>query len=171
MIFDGTDDYAQVNSSLFNRVNGDELTVSVWIKPSRLGGQYQGMVNNRSSGALNWHLYQHTTDGSVQLHGSGQNKSTYIPTLNVWTHIAAVVDSTGKYTLYANGSLVQTVAGYTYGAGTPSQLNIGSTVPGSEPYQGSIDEIRIFSKTLTASEIKEIYAEGLATHRLADNVK
>jgi hypothetical protein len=96
----------------------------------------------------------------VQLHGSSQNKSTYIPALDRWTHITATVDSAGNYLLYANGVLVQTVAGYTYQGNSPSQLNIGATYPGSEQYAGSIDEVRIYNRALSAAEVKQLYLLG-----------
>jgi prepilin-type N-terminal cleavage/methylation domain-containing protein len=171
LLLNGSNQYGNVTSNVFDKVNGDEFAVSVWINPARLAGQYQGVVSNRSSpGVFNWILYLHTTDGSVQLHGSAQNKSTYIPTINTWTHIAAVVDSSGNSKLYANGALVQSVSGYTFGSPSGS-LNVGSTCPGCEPFQGNIDEVRIYSKTLTAMDVKYIYAAGQKRHTLAFNGK
>lgn len=166
----GSTQYGTISSNAFDKVNGNELAVSVWIKPSRLAGQYQGIVSNRlNPGVYNWILYLHTTDGSVQLHGgASQYKSNYIPDLNTWTHIAAIVDSSGNSKLYANGVLVQSVSGYTFGSASGS-LNIGSTWPGGELFQGSLDEVRIYSKTLTAMEIKNIYAEGRTRHTIAVN--
>jgi prepilin-type N-terminal cleavage/methylation domain-containing protein len=165
----GSTQYGTISSTAFDRVGGNELAVSVWIKPSRLGGQYQGIVSNRlDGGTFNWILYLHTTDGSVQLHGAAQYKSNYIPPINTWTHIAAIVDANGNSTLYANGVVVQTLSGYSFSS-LSGTLNIGSTWPGGEPFQGSIDEVRIFSKTLTAMDVKHIYAEGIAKHTLARN--
>ncbi len=170
LAFNGTTQYGTLSNTAFDRSNGQELAVSVWIKPSRLAGQYQGLVSNRlNGGTYNWILYQHTTDGSVQLHGSAQYKSTYIPRVGIWTHIVAVVDSAGTYKLYANGALVQTVSGYTYGAASGT-LNIGSTWPGGEPFQGSLDEIRVFGKGLTAMDVREIYAAGKEAHAIAARV-
>lgn len=167
LTFNGTTQYGTVSTTAFDKTNGQELTVSVWIKPSRLAGQYQGIVSNRiNGGTYNWILYQHTTDGSVQMHGSAQNKSTYVPAVGVWTHIATVIDSTGTSKLYANGALVQTVSGYTYGSAAGT-LNIASTWPGGEPYQGSIDEVRVFSKSLTAMDVRGIYAAGVSNFAYA----
>ena len=76
--FNGSTSGMTVSTSLFNRVNGSQMTVACWIKPSRLSGVYQMLVDNRSDNQYNWMLYQHTNDGSIQLHGLNQNKSTYI---------------------------------------------------------------------------------------------
>lgn len=167
--FNGTSQYGRVSTTAFDKVNGNDLTVSVWIKPSRLFGQYQYIVANRS-GSYNWMLYMHTTDGSVQLHGASQNKSTYIPLLNTWTHIAAVVDSNGNSKLYANGAIVQSVTGYNFGSVAGSFQVGASSSGGGENFQGNIDEVRVFSKTLTAMEIKKTYIAGALMHgiKLAD---
>jgi prepilin-type N-terminal cleavage/methylation domain-containing protein len=170
LAFNGTTNYGTLVTTAFDKVNGGEIAVSAWIKPSRLGGQYQGIASNRGTGGTpyNWIFYMHTTDGAVSFHGSAQYKSSYIPPLNTWTHVAAVVDSAGNSKLYANGSLVQSVSGYTFGT-VAGRLSVGATSPGSELFQGSIDEVRIYSKTLTAMEVQDIYAEGLRTHSLAAN--
>lgn len=152
--FNGTSDYVRVTgSNNFQRSNGQALTVELWIKPSRLGGQYQELVANRSASVYNWMLYMHTTDGSIQLHGAAQNKSTYIPPINEWTHIAATVDISGNYNLYANGALVQSVVGYQYYAATPNELSIGNFGT-TEFYQGQIDEVKISNVARTSEEIK-----------------
>ena len=63
--FDGADDnIAITGTTAFNRVDGEAMSVSAWIKPARLAGQYQELVASRSnSGTYNWMLYQHTTGG------------------------------------------------------------------------------------------------------------
>lgn len=155
--FNGSDDYARVTGiGTFQRTNGEELSVAVWINPGRLGGSYQDIVENRSASTYNWMLYQHTTDGSAQLHGASQNKSTYIPSANTWVFIVATVDKNGLYNLYANGSLVQTVSGYQYNPGTPNELSIGNFGT-FEYFQGKIDDARIYSRTLSATEVQAMY--------------
>lgn len=154
--FSNSNDRMTVSSSSFNRVNGQEITVSCWIKPNRLGGQYSVFCTNRStdSGTYNWIFYQHTTDGAISFHGATQNKSTYIPTVGTWVNVTNTVTAAGVSTLYVNGESVFTVNGYTYG-GTPSLLGIGANPGGSEPYQGSISNVNIYNKALSSSEVKQ----------------
>lgn len=168
--FNGTSQYGTFVTTAFNKVNGEEIAVSAWIKPGRLGGVYQGIISNRGTGGTpyNWIFYLHTTDGALSFHGSAQNKSTYIPPLDTWTHVAAVVDSSGNAKLYANGSIVQSYSGYSFGT-VAGRINVGATSPGSEYFQGSIDEVRVYSKTLTASDIKALYAEGARRYHLASH--
>jgi hypothetical protein len=158
MTFDGTDDGIIINTSQFNKSNGDPITVECVIKPQRNAGQYQDLIVNRSNSLYNWMLYQHTNDGSIQLHGSDQYKSTYIPTLNQYVHIVATVDASGNYVLYANGEVKQTVSGWTYAGMSPSQLCIGIFGDARyEPYQGNIDIAKIYDRALSASEVKQNY--------------
>jgi prepilin-type N-terminal cleavage/methylation domain-containing protein len=170
LLFNGSSNYGSVLTTAFDRTNGSEISVSAWIRPTRLAGPYQGIVSNRSSGGAlyNWIFYMHTTDGALSFHGSAQYKSSYVPQIDAWTHVAAVVDSGGTSRLYANGTLVQTVTGYTYGSAA-GRLNVGATSPGSEMFQGNIDQVRIYSKSLTAMEVGALYAQGLSSHGFALN--
>ncbi|GAB5537979.1 MAG: hypothetical protein Salg2KO_00820 [Salibacteraceae bacterium] len=73
---------------------------------------------------------------------------------NTWTHVAFVLNSGTGY-LYVNGNQVAT--GNLTTVNTPStgvDLRIGQRVPGgSIPFDGSIDEVRIWNVARTASEI------------------
>jgi hypothetical protein len=51
--FDGANDNVRHSSSTYNRVNGDPMTVSVWMRPGRNGGQYQDIIVNRSDSLYN----------------------------------------------------------------------------------------------------------------------
>lgn len=154
--FNGSGNRITSSTSLFNRTNGQEITVSCWIKPSRLAGQYSVFCTNRSADdtVFNWIFYQHTTDGAISFHGSAQNKSTYIPTVNTWVNVTNTVTAAGVSTLYVNGVSTYVVNGFTYG-GTPSLLGIGADPSGNEPFQGSISNVNIYNRALTATEVKQ----------------
>jgi prepilin-type N-terminal cleavage/methylation domain-containing protein len=169
LLLNGTSQYGTLSTNAFDKVNGNEITVSVWIKQNNRTG-YQDVFANRNSSVFNWILYTHTTDGSIQFHGASQYKSNYIPPLNTWTHIAAVVDSSGNSKLYANGAIVQSITGYSFGP-IAGSFQIGAQFPtGGELFRGNIDEVRIYSKTLTAMDIKNEYIAGAPNHgiKLAD---
>jgi hypothetical protein len=158
MVFDGTNDCIIIPTSNFDKSNGQELTVEVIMKPGRNAGQYQDIVVNRSDGQYNWMLYQHATDGSIQLHGADQYKSSYIPTVGQYIHVVATVTSGQVSTLYVNGVVQQTIVGFSYAGGNPSLLCIG--VFGNskyEPYLGNIDIVKIYNRALTAGEVRQNY--------------
>lgn len=150
----GNYDRITSSTSLFNRSNGQEITVSCWIKPSRLYGQYSVFCTNRSldNNSYNWIFYQHVDDGAISFHGSVQNKTTYIPTVNTWVEVTNTVTSAGVSTLYVNGVSTFVANGYTYG-GQPSLLSIGADASGSEAFQGSINSVKIYNRALSAEEV------------------
>lgn len=153
--FDGTGYFTSTNY-MVNRTNGQELTVSCWIKCERLGGQYQTIVANRSSSAtFNWMLYQHAIDGSLQLHGNAQNKSTYIPPLNEWLYVVSSVDKNGKYSLYVNKELKFVTEGFQYGTAANS-LNIGGYPSFQEMFKGSIADVRVYDRVTSLEEMTRI---------------
>lgn len=156
--FNGSSDYITSASTIFDKVNGQEITVSCWIKTETMTSKYRVFCTNRSSGGTyNWIFYQHATDGAIGFHGSAQNKSSYIPTPNTWIHVTNTVATNGVSTLYVNGVATYTVTGYTYGsvAGT---LGIGGYPGGTnEYYQGSISQVQIYDRALSATEVKQLF--------------
>ena len=155
--FDGTDDAIQLSSSVFNKSGSNPITVECVTKPGRLSGQYQDLVVNRSNSAYNWMLYQHTNDGSIQLHGGGQYKSTYVPVVGNYIHVVATVDASNNMVLYINGEVKQTVSSYAYASGQPGALSIGRFGTSSEPYLGDISVAKIYDTALSATQVAQNY--------------
>ena len=92
----------------------------------------------------------------------------YIPpvalTANSWHHVVATLDSAGLMLLYLDGALVATSAA---GAMAPNYSSmttvfIGADNNGSNVVEnrmtGALDDLQMFNKTLSASEIYAIYA-------------
>ena len=150
--FNGTNNAIQVSSSVFNKSGSDPITVECVMKPGRLS-PYQAIVVNRSNSTYNWMLYQHTTDGSIQLHGAAQYKSTYVPVVGNYIHVVATVDSSNNMVLYVNGEVKQTVSSFAYQTGQPGALSIGKYGTASEPYLGDIPVVKFYDITLTAAQV------------------
>jgi hypothetical protein len=154
--FNGTTDRILVTNSAFNRTTGQEITVSCWIKPSRLAGQYNTIVNCRTDSSYNWMLYMHADNGGLSFHGAAQNKTTVIPTVNTWVHVTQTITSAGVSTLYVNGVSAAVITGFTYNLTSPGQIGIGAwgTYTG-QSFQGSISNVNIYNRALSAAEIQQ----------------
>ena len=119
-------------------------------------------------GLLSYALYAHdgaplslgfpTPAGYVRLNpvasttDRGVRGTAQIP-LNTWTHLATTYDGTSQR-FYVNGALVNTVS--SPGAITQANgaLRIGGNASSTgEFFQGLIDEVRIYSRPLSAAEI------------------
>ncbi len=73
--------------------------------------------------------------------------------LNQWVHIVATFDN-GTMSIYVDGELKNTrvVTEATIGW-TGTDLEIGSFHDGSEPFEGFIDEVKIYNRALSAEEV------------------
>jgi hypothetical protein len=81
--------------------------------------------------------------------------------VNVWTHVALTYDGS-QLRLYVNG--VQVASKARAGAiQTPGSnpLWIGGNVPYGEYFRGVIDEVRVYSRALSAGEIQTDMATPL----------
>jgi hypothetical protein len=170
--FDGLNDYIRKsNTSDFNKSDGQEISIVCWIKPNWISGSgYSIIIANRSipEWNYNWMLYQHADSGTLSLHGVDQNISNYIPTNDEWTFIVASVSSIGDFNLFVNGNLEVSFSDWMYQTQHPSVLSIGN-YGSTEFYCGKIDDIRIYDRLLTESEIEFLYYGMQANFTIAEN--
>jgi len=81
--------------------------------------------------------------------------------LNAWTHVAGTFDGS-TWSVYVNGGLVgRNCAGGTLGPVTDAPLTIG-TSGDCAPFGGLVDEVELFNRALSASEIQAIVNAGSA---------
>jgi hypothetical protein len=167
--FDGADDKIQTTDGSSLVLSGDYST-SVWIKPNATQKIWAGIYSKtNSSGSQNhWNL-QFNNDSErdiIVYHGSGGGSpwDTGIDLADVadqWSNII-ITRSGNTMTSYLNG-VVSAVGNVTNnpmsGAG---HLNIGAerTFSNSYLYAGLIDELRIYDRTIDASEIANLAAKG-----------
>jgi RHS repeat-associated protein len=89
-----------------------------------------------------------------------------IAPLNQWTHITVVYDN-GIIKTYINGGLVHTYAGSgVIGDAITAQndLRIGGRQVTSQHFQGRIDEVRVYNRALSASEVATLpNGSGMST--------
>jgi len=164
--FDGVDDYVDLGDIL-DFASGDEFTLEYWAKSS---------VNNRIVIDKGRHASPYTGWGS-SWGGISANKvdftvrdnvpntviatSTTTVTTGEWFHIVGVRGG-GRVKLYVNGveeadepditGDLSNVRNLIFGAN--SLLNVGTW------FDGIIDEVRIYSRALSADEVKERYNLG-----------
>ncbi len=81
-------------------------------------------------------------------------------TTNKWIHAAATWDADGYTTIYVNG-MVNGTSGYVNSANnitSTSTMYLGECSGGAYDLWGYLDDVMIFNRTLSASEIYEIYS-------------
>ena len=164
LVFDGVDDVVRCQSNSSTNLNKSAITVEAWINP--LDFQFEpklGTIVARHYEAAN-RGFSLAAGGSGQLYfGVFDDSSAEITTAantvlkNTWTHVAATFD---RYVLrvYVNGNLTDSLIDST-AVGDPGTipLTLGNHHSLDRPFWGSLDEVRLWSKALTASEIKQAY--------------
>lgn len=160
--FDGVEGNVTIpNSSVFN-FNNQSFTISAWLKTSS-GGGYP-VVKGRG-GLQGWQLGGGTTNILFVNDASNQNSCnnpTSFATGN-WVYITGVLNvTTRQITCFVNGQLVGTTnissATNLGNIDVNTTLDFASRNPlTSSYYKGYIDEVRIYNRALTPSEVSQLY--------------
>ena len=162
--FDGTDDYIGITNAPSLDLQAP-FTVEAWVYLTAIPSTYNSIIYAAGSRTSSpWveielsltssrQVWWCTNTGSVQCFNSGS-----VP-LNTWTHIAGTWDGTIMRS-YVNGHQVGTKSL----SGTVTEINndalIGKGADQTEPqyFNGIIDELKVFNKALSASEVLAEYA-------------
>lgn len=168
LLFDGNDKVstAKTGNQLDSYENANH-TVSVWFKPTSTGtsqlmgtnGYHKGLVINAD---LTISFRHYLNDGS---NAEIQATSTNFIKSNEWNHVLGILNrSSGTISIFLNG--VSTQSSFTAGSAIHtccgSYVNIGDFIDGAggSGFTGFIDEVAIWSRDLSLSEVKELYRRG-----------
>jgi len=152
-----------------------DLTIMAWVKPAtvvtntRIFDFGNGVTPTATAGG---YLFLSPSNGGVlrcSLTASGYNNEQRISassalTAGVWTHVAVTLSgSTGR--LYVNGALAGSNTALTLtpaSLGTLANLYLGRSQFAADPYfNGAIDDFRVYSQALSASDLA-LFASPLA---------
>jgi Concanavalin A-like lectin/glucanases superfamily len=176
--FSYTNSYIDVHSS--NSLNfPNTVSISLWVNKRTQRQEYTGILcKGRDNGEnfyvgyseVNKYYYAGINNGG-SWHSFG-TVSTF-PDTGRWQHLVAVISASTTPTIYINGQIYQ--GEWKNGASpwvlsslptTDSSMRIGRGSDGVggtlECFNGAIDDIRIYSRTLSAEEITALYQEGSA---------
>lgn len=172
--FDGVDDRMVVLSSKsLNPAN--QLTIAFWIKINSTTNEpspiiWKGLTrsNNREYSVwLKKELYFHlalTGDGSSTHHYLNSNAVQ----LKEWIFYTTIIDRRNHFMkVYLNGVLnAQTRDSYSSFNNNDENLEFGGLAERSNnfsAFNGVLDDIRIYNRALTESEVMELFREGNST--------
>ncbi len=154
--FDGVDDYVNVGD--VDTCEGfDDCSISAWVKLNSLSGS-----GNCNGGPCQMIVFNFDQSYMLNVLDSGLLESAWTGdwgslnndtplTVGPWYHVVVTKDD-GEITYYVNGSLDGTIVSTATTIGAASSLEIGAGNGANNPFNGSIDELRIYNRALSAGE-------------------
>ena len=162
--FDGTNDYIEATDNSFP-MGSEVRTAAMWIKTTQTGEKYFFCYGKDDTQYQRWSIGISNGYNLVEFNNASVH-SEKIVNDGLWHHIAASYDGTNM-NIYVDGSK-ESLSGdinVTFDTKSSGKVLIGdnsdTSVPaGSYRFKGSIDEVSVFNKALSADEILELYKSG-----------
>jgi PKD repeat protein len=158
--FDGSSDYVTVGDSFFPDGNSDR-SVSLWIKTSQTGEKYffsygPNITNQRFSLGMSDNRFH------VENSNSGSRGTTVIND-DEWHHLVAVW-SGSALKMYVDGVEQQATIVAPWPSSLATVLTGGANIGrlnglAGYDFNGLVDEIKIFNRVLTATEVSRIFGK------------
>ena len=157
LLFDGSNDYVQAAYS--STISTSNFSYSLWAKPTQNTSLHGSPITFRNSGR-GFNLYkQPDNTWSYWIGNGGWVTIGNQPITLSWTALAFTYDGT-TLKAYQNGSQVaSSTTSYLLNQSRPLRIGAGSTESNSPNYyfKGSVDEVRIYNRALSSSEIGNLY--------------
>jgi len=159
MKFTGPYNYIQIQDSPSLDMTR-EITIAAWINPSWTGNNR--ILQKSSGGGDNqYRLLKEWGDNMVfHLPGLSPDRLEFpgLPPLGEWTHLAATYDGSSMK-VYYDGVVVGEQDSSGQLGTSDGTLCIGTkheTAPAGDEFNGMLDDVRIYNRALTQSEIKRL---------------
>jgi hypothetical protein len=165
LVFDGIDDYAQVDATDGFGAGGvaPVCTLSMWANITRKAGggvQYQQLAGFRNDTNFSFFFLLLDSSGAtvptearILTTGGTYDISVNYTTFNTWTNIVFVAN-TNRTDLYFNGTLAgsNTNVTGTFGA-TSGNFRVGASPAGAWYTLGNMSQVQFYTSALTSTQI------------------
>jgi hypothetical protein len=161
--FDGVNDFI----SLGDWFDYPSFSISFWVKPDAQLG-LATIIDNKQFGDSNWvcnAINDWKTNGYKFM-----NSPVFFLSKEGWSHVILEY-ANGQASVFVNGELKsQTISTLLYSL--PTSLHIGySEMDNGRYWKGKIDDIAIWNRALTQSEIRGLFISGIDTIPIIPTVK
>ena len=156
MVFDGVNDFANVSDAGSLDLT-TTFTLSAWVNTKGSAGTTE-IISKVAAGPTNGYRLRLLGNNSISFDlvdaaGIDSNNGTTLVTNNTWTHVAAT-NSNGTMIIYRNGDIVNRSTSLVIPRAGTSELHIGSApIVVANFFNGTIDEVAIWNRTLNGAEI------------------
>jgi len=161
--FDGVDDYITVTDSDDFDFGSDDLAMEVWVNFNDYSSvAFQKFLGQDQGGNVYWAFQKGPTLQELRFEYNDGGGSSSVATGTIswengrWYHLA-VTRSGNAWTLYRDGANIKTATLTDAVSNVAATLYIGTHSPSIGFVNGTIDEVAIWNRTLSADEIKNHY--------------
>ena len=175
LVFDGVDDHVTFgHSSTVNFASADSFSWSTWIRRATGATNVRPIVSNMTSTNKGHAIFFVNSKLRVNLQVTGAAQiiveTTNTLETNTWKHIVCTYDGSragSGVTIYVDGvsvpvDILTDALGSNEIADGSSTLNIGRS--GTTYFFGNIDEVSVWDKVLSPSEVSALYNSGTPTN-------
>ncbi|MEK6984156.1 MAG: LamG-like jellyroll fold domain-containing protein [Nanoarchaeota archaeon] len=154
--FDGSNDFVSTSDIAFGGTSPVSVCASIF--PNLIAASDRRIVTQgneivlRLNSAAEFILNSFTTNDRA---------TGVIPIpLNQWSHICGTYASGGSISVYVNGILDKAVTPTGTYADDTTIFTIGAMTTAASPFNGQIDEVAIWNRTLSSAEVLNLYKRG-----------
>ena len=170
-VYDGWsrfDEYIEIQDSDVLDLTSPNVTITAWINPRSWGeAQWGRIIDHGGSGASQsgWSLevfnrsaYPETFRLEVNNVPSVTASDAHSARSGVWQHVAVTFN---PLTFYVNGIRRSSYTGWVASSASPAPVRIGiSAVALNHEFDGTVDEIALFNRSLTSDEVRTLAGSG-----------
>jgi hypothetical protein len=159
--FNGTDQYADTGAAILDTTGN--YSVSAWVRLDKLGGFATAVSQDGDTNSAFYLQYSGADDRFAFSFAGVRALAPAAPQTGQWYHLVGVRDAaSGTLTLYVNGQKAGTALAC---MDDPSKGHtvIGRGRFGGNPvdyWPGSIDQVHVFDRALSADEADQLYKSG-----------
>lgn len=160
--FDKIDDYVRALNSPTLNVSGNALTISTWVNPLAGGGD-QELFGKFWNAGMTSPYYQY----AMELHNNGVRPVFFVGTVGgfiaapmntdlpvgQWSHLAITFNGSSVQ-FYLNGNLTNSQSLIANLTARDTPLHLGADSSLNQHFNGTLDEFRIYKRTLSQADIQ-----------------
>jgi subtilisin-like proprotein convertase family protein len=161
--FDGVDDRVNVPDSADFRFGTGPFAVSLWLQLDRTDNRYMTILSKDRNANVGFSLI--VSEGQLRVRMTNYNSPAWVVlqggavSPGVWHHVVVTRDGSGNVTTYidgaASGSGVRTTDMNLMQA--PLRLGAPTYDAYGVHFQGLLDDVRLFNRSLSAAQVKALY--------------
>jgi len=167
LLFDGAKSYAAVNNNpLLNFETNDSFSLSAWVKMNNDIKDWRVIIGKASRDSLDGYILRHYQNGNLGMmieDDQEHNEANVISKIDYrdgkWHHVVGIVDrNSDMLYLYIDGiKRGATNINYIGDLTNSYNFHIGALEKIALPFDGLIDEVKVYSKALSFTEIQQLY--------------